>query len=97
MFWLYPDQEEITTAALDLAKKAVSTQYETVALEAICQAYMATGIAFKKWEDALSYYAKHAADKAEFAGEVVALLETLIPECSVNVSTATKDKAQSPT
>lgn len=82
-------------ATLDYAKKAVSTQYDTVALEAVCQAYMATGIAFKRWEDALIFYAKHAADKAEFAGKVVALLETLIPGYGVNVSIASKDKAQS--
>jgi len=95
VLWPYPDQKEIITAAFDLAKKAVSTEHQTVALEAICQAYMATGIAFKKWEDALIYYAKHAADKAEFAAKVVALLETQIPECSINVSIASKDKAQS--
>jgi hypothetical protein len=54
VFWPHPDQEEIITAALDLAKAAVSTEYQTVALEAIAQAYMATGIAFKKWQDALT-------------------------------------------
>ena len=42
VFWPHPDQDEIITAALDLAKDAVSTEHQTVALEAIAQAYMAT-------------------------------------------------------
>jgi hypothetical protein len=54
VFWPHPDQEEVITAALEEAKKKTGSTVDTVALEAIAQAYMATGIAFKHWEEAAS-------------------------------------------
>src|SRR6266516_3056068 len=47
VFWPHPDQEAIITAALNLAKEAVSTEFQTVALEAIAQNYLGAGIQFK--------------------------------------------------
>ena len=80
VFWPHPDQEEVIKAALDLAKEAVSTRVDTVALEAIAQAYMATGIAFKDWRQALAFHHKHAQDVATFAEQVSMFLEELCPE-----------------
>jgi hypothetical protein len=80
VFWPHPDQYEIITAALDEAKKAVSTEHQTVALEAIAQAYMATGIAFKDWRQALAWDRKATQDAASFAQKVLMLLQELCPE-----------------
>jgi hypothetical protein len=95
VFWPHPDQYEIITAALDEAKKTVSTEHQTVALEAIAQAYMATGIAFKTWNDALTYAAKGASDKSVFVGNVVTLLEALCPELTISAAIELKGEAVS--
>ena len=86
VFWPHPDQEEIITAALDEAKKAVSTEHQTVALEAIAQAYMATGIAFKDWRVALAYDRKATQDVASFAQKVLMFLEELCPELVIETT-----------
>jgi hypothetical protein len=86
VFWPHQDQYEIITAALDEAKKAVSTQYQTVALEAIAQAYMATGIAFKDWRLALAFDRKRTQDAASFAQEVLMFLEKLCPELVIETT-----------
>jgi Reverse transcriptase (RNA-dependent DNA polymerase) len=83
LFWPHPDQEQIITAAVDLAKKAVSTDYQTVALEAIAQSYMATGIAFKDWRQALAFDRKRYQDPAKFAQEVLIFLQGLCPELAL--------------
>jgi hypothetical protein len=88
VFWPHPDQEEIITAALDLAKKAVSTQYQTVALEAIAQSYMATGISFKNWRQALIFQCKQTQDPATFAQEVSMFLQELCPELTLKTTIA---------
>jgi hypothetical protein len=95
VFWPHPDQYEIITAALDEAKKAVSTEHQTVALEVIAQAYMATGIAFKTWNDALTYAAKDASDKSVFVGNVVTLLKALCPELTISAGIELKGGAVS--
>jgi len=94
LFWPHPDQKEIITAALDLAKKKVSTEYQTVALEAICQSYMASGIAFKKWDDALSFYAKGVPDQMSFAKAVIGHLEKCLPGIKISVAIAPKEEAK---
>ena len=86
VFWPHQDQYEIITAALHEAKKAVSTEHQTVALEAIAQAYMATGIAFKDWRQALAFYRKSTPDAASFAQEVLMLLEELCPELVIETT-----------
>ena len=67
-------------AALDLAKKEVSTKYQTVALEVIAQSYMATGIAFKDWRLALTFQRAHTHDAAMFAKQISTFLQELCPE-----------------
>src|SRR6266702_7172196 len=62
VFWPHPDQEEIITAALNHMKEAASTEVQTVALEYICQNYLAGGLQFKDWKQALLYARKHAHD-----------------------------------
>jgi hypothetical protein len=86
VFWLHPDQYEIITAALDEEKKAIPTQYQTVALEAIAQAYMATGIAFKDWRQALAFYRKSTQDAASFAQKVLMFLQELCPELVIETT-----------
>jgi hypothetical protein len=86
VFWPHPDQVEPITAALDLAKKAVSTEYQTVALEAICQAYMATGIAWKDWRQALAFDRKYYQDPAKFAQKVLMFLQELCPELVIETA-----------
>jgi predicted RecB family endonuclease len=86
VFWLHPDQYEIITAALDEEKKAIPTQYQTVALEAIAQAYMATGIAFKDWKLALAWDRKATQDAASFAQKVLVYLQVLCPELVIETT-----------
>ncbi len=86
VFWPHPDQYEIITAALDEAKKAASTEHQTVALEVIAQAYMATGIAFKDWRQALAFYRKATPDAASFAQKVLMLLQVLCPELVIETT-----------
>ena len=86
MFWPHRDQEEIITAALDLAKRAVSTQCETVALVAIAQAYMGAGIAFKDWTQALAFDRKRTQDPAAFAQQVLTFLQELCPELMIETT-----------
>ena len=94
VFWPHQDQKEIITAALDLSKKKVSTEHQTVALEAICQSYMASGIAFKKWDDALSFYAKGVPDQMSFAKAVIGHLEKCLPGIKISVAIAPKEEAK---
>ena len=86
VFWPHQDQYEIITAALDEAKKAVSTEHQTVALEAIAQAYMATGIAFKDWRLALAWDRKATQDAASFAQKVSMFLQELCPELVIETT-----------
>jgi hypothetical protein len=86
VFWPHPDQDEIITAALDLAKDAVSTEHQTVALEAIAQAYMASGIAFKNWRQALAFDQKHYQAPPKFAQEVLIFLQELCPELVIETT-----------
>jgi len=81
-FKVHKDQKEIISSALDKAKKAVNTEVQTVALEAICQDYMGSGIAFKDWKEALAYARKSvpAEEAVNFAAAVVEALEKLCPE-----------------
>ena len=84
-------------AALALAKKAVSTQYQTVALEAIAQSYMATGISFKNWRHALIFQRKQTQDPAMFAQEVSMFLQELCPELTLKTTIAQLPKGPPPT
>jgi len=86
VFWPHQDQYEIITAALDEARKKVSTEHQTVALEAIAQAYMATGIAFEDWRQALAFARKSTQDAASFAQEVSTFLEKLCPELVIETT-----------
>ena len=45
-----------------LAAATVPTEFQTVALEAICQNYLGAGLQFKDWKQALLYARKHAHD-----------------------------------
>ena len=92
VFWPHPDQDEIITEALNEAMKKTGSDVKAVALEAICQSYMATGISFKTWRDALTYVAKHAGDKTVLVGEVISLLEALCPELTISGSIELKSK-----
>jgi hypothetical protein len=93
LFRPHADQKEIITAALDQAMKKTGSNVKTVALEAICQSYMATGIAFKQWDDALNYAVKQAADKAVFVANVIAQLEALCPELTITACIEPKAEA----
>ena len=86
VFLPHPDQEEIITAALEEAKKKTGSTVDTVALEAIAQAYMATGIAFKHWKEALAFYRKATQDGASFAQEVSMSLQELCPELVIETT-----------
>ena len=79
VFWPHQDQYEIITAALDEAKKAASTEHQTVALEVIAQAYMATGIAFKDWRFALAFYRKATPDAAKSRSRGVDVSRRALP------------------
>jgi hypothetical protein len=95
VFWPHPDQEEIITAALAFAKEAASTQFQTVALEAIAQAYMGTGIAFKDWRQALAFRRKQTQDVATFAQEVLMFLEELCPQLVLEATITQKNPGSS--
>jgi hypothetical protein len=80
VFWSHPDQEEVITAALDLAKQAVPTEFQTVALEAIAQNYLGTGLQFADWKQALRFARKHSDDPATFAQQILSFVEELCPD-----------------
>lgn len=80
VFWPHADQYEILMVALDLAKEAVGTQCQTVALEAIARAHIGTGIAFQDWRQALAFQRKHTQDPTAFAHQVLTFLQELCPE-----------------
>jgi hypothetical protein len=86
VFWPHPDQEEIITAALAEAAKKTGSDVKTVALEAIAQAYMATGIAFKDWSQALAFARKSTPDAASFAQKVLMFLQELCPELVIETT-----------
>jgi hypothetical protein len=86
VFWPHPDQYEIITAALDEAMKKTGSDVKRVALEAIAQAYMATGIAFKDWRLALAWDRKATQDAASFAQKVLMLLQELCPELVIETT-----------
>ena len=79
VFWLHPDQEEVITAALNLAEETAGTKFQTVALEYICQNYLGAGLQFSDWQQALTYARKHAHDPSTFAQQVLAFIEELCP------------------
>lgn len=100
-FKLHHDQKEIVEDAIKEAMKQVPTEAKTVALEAIAQSYMGTGIAFKKWQDALTYFAKHSSAKMSFAQDVIEHLEKVCPEIVINAdveekSAVTSEQASEP-
>src|SRR6266487_3701516 len=80
VFWPHPDQEEVITAALNLAEETASTKCQTVALEYICQNYLGAGLQFQDWKQGLTYACKHAHDPSTFAQQVLAFIEELCPE-----------------
>ena len=86
VFWPHPDQYEIITAALDEAMKKTGSDVKTAALEAIAQAYMATGIAFKDWKQALAFDRKATQDAASFAQKVSMVLQELCPELVIETT-----------
>ena len=86
VFWLHPDQYDIITAALAEAAKKTGSDVKTVALEAIAEAYMATGIAFKDWRQALAFYRKATQDAASFAQQVSMFLQELCPELVIETT-----------
>ena len=86
VFWPHQDQDEIITEALNEAMKKTGSEVKTVALEAICQSYMATGIAFKDWRQALAFYRKSTPDAASFAQEVLMFLQELCPELVIETT-----------
>jgi Reverse transcriptase (RNA-dependent DNA polymerase) len=86
VFWPHPDQYEIITAALDEEMKKTGSEVKTVALEAICQSYMATGIAFKDWRLALAFDRKGTQDAASFVQKVLMFLEELCPELVIETT-----------
>jgi len=79
-FKCHPDQRAIIDAALEKAKAEVNTEVNTVALEAIAQSYMGSGISFTDWKPALSYARKHSDDPGAFASDVLELVQKLCPE-----------------
>src|SRR6266700_1237024 len=67
VFWPHPDQEEVITAALNLAEETAGTKFQTVALEYICQNYLGAGLQFSDPSEALLYARNHSNDTARFA------------------------------
>jgi len=59
--------------------KKTGSDVKTVALEAMAQSYMATGIAFKDWRLALTWERKRYQDPAKFAQDVLNFLQKLCP------------------
>ena len=90
VFWPHPDQEEGINAALNLAKETVPTEFQTVALEAICQNYLGAGLQFKDWKQALLYARKHAQDSSMFAQQVLAFVEEFCPELVIEATISVK-------
>src|SRR6266536_2279147 len=90
VFWPHPDQAVIITAALDLANKEVPTEFQTVALEAIAVSFMATGIAFKDWRQALRFARKYTQDPAALAHQALTLVEELCPELVIEATITVK-------
>jgi hypothetical protein len=86
VFWPHPDQYEIVTAALEVAKEAVGTQCQTVALVAIARAFTTTGITFKDWKQALAFDRKYTHDVATFAQQALTFLQELCPELVIETA-----------
>jgi hypothetical protein len=93
VFWPHPDQEEIITAALNRAKQEIPTQFQTVALEAIAFSFMATGMAFKDWRQALVFL-RHAQGAGTFAQQVLSFVEELCPELVIEATITAKVTSQ---
>jgi len=94
IFKLHPDQKEIFDAAIDKAQKETGTDVKSVALEAIAQNYMGSGISFADWRQALAFARKHM-DTTKFATEVIAEVEKLCPELVINCAIDAADDQQS--
>jgi hypothetical protein len=90
-FWPHPDQEAVITAALSLAKETVPTEFQTVALETICQNYLGAGLQFKDWKQALTYARKHTDDESTFAQQAMAFIEELCPDLVIEATVTVKD------
>jgi hypothetical protein len=90
VFWLHPDQAEVITAALNLVKETASTEFQTVALEYICQNYLGGGLQFKNWNQALLHARKHTHDPSMFAQQVLAFIEELCPDLVVEATITAK-------
>jgi hypothetical protein len=91
VFWPHPDQKEIIAAALDLAKEMVPTKHQTVALEAICQHFMGSGLAFTDWKDALRHARHQAKDKAAFVLQALGFIEELCPDLLIDGKITVKE------
>ena len=94
VFWPHPDQEEVITAALNLVKETVPTEFQTVALEYICQNYLGAGIQFKDWKQALLYAQKHAQDSSMFVQQALAFIEELCPDLVIESKITVKGATQ---
>jgi hypothetical protein len=90
VFWPHSDQEAVITAALSLAKEAVSTKFQTVALEAIAQNYLGAGIQFKDWKQALLYARKHAHEPSIFVEQALAFVQELCPDLVIEAKITVK-------
>ena len=81
-FKLHQDQKELWNSANKKAQEETNSAVESVNFEAILQNYMGGGLMFADWEQALTYAAKHAADKAAFYWTVRNFLVSLCPTVS---------------
>ncbi len=93
VFWPHPDQEEVITAALNLAEETAGTKFQTVALEYICQNYLGAGLQFSDPKQALLYARNHSDDPALFAQNWIGVIEALCPELTINAEITLKEHA----
>jgi hypothetical protein len=90
-FKLHDDQKEVVVEALEVAKNDADTEFDAVALEAICMNFLSSGGAAKpaptKGKKEKGFPTLKAAMAASGYEEVLAIFEELWPEVELSVST----------
>jgi len=76
-FKLHPDQKEIVEAALEYAKHKSGTQFDTVALEYVCQEVMGSGLSYSDAKSALTAEYKKTGDLDQFLTKVATHVEEI--------------------
>ena len=76
-FKLHPDQKEIVEAAIEYAKHKSGTEFDTVALEYVCQEVMGSGLSFSDAKSAMTAEYKKTGDLDKFLTKVATHVEEI--------------------